>query len=1360
MNQNTLSILLVGNTNNYPLLLAEAFRAMGHDVQLIVTRKELLHRPESKYPAWKEAYPEWIEDYSHLSDDDLLFRTPSVETLLSKLSIRFDLAVLNDVGPALAQYLKGPHISLLTGSDLTYYADYSSVAKRSKLWAADYKRSRKGRETLYGLAAFVAAQRDGIASSELVCFGQRGLIPEGDCILDDLGIGDAQRMMLYLSDTVRLSPVPSRPSDKLRILCGSRVVFRPPQDPAFGAIDSKGTDKLIEGYARYCRQGGQGELRLVRKGPDVEAAVQLIQRLGIQDRVVWLAEMPLSDFYQEMEKADLVCDQMGTSFPGMVTMDAYALGKPVMADFRNEVMIRAFPEPLPGLSVRSSEEVAQMLLRIEKDAFSLSSLGQKSRRYAEEHLSPLAMAEKILDRVLTQTENANDKISLTFQRALQLQAPAADRAGRSPILSGPLCWITEEDIQTLWNNPKLLRLFVAVVRFAETIPGLSKMRSLFNEVRKKGALAGLRYLKKALIRFIHKQRMRLAGLGCMNVPFDKQWPESDRFLFPHTFSGAALTGKPSVCLVTVNLSAGGAERQVAGLAVELKKRGFSVCVRVLRLYGENGHYFDFLKHHNVDVKVPAFPNRRDIQFMKDLGVDFALLRHLPEELRTEALALTLDLLRHPVDIVHCYLDWSCCYGGFAALMSGTPLVRFSWRNVNPSHFEFYREWMPELYRFFHQFPGFSYENNTAHGAADYAGWLGMERSEVQTVPNGLCPEMFVTNSSFQQHVECRDRKDFKAGRPDSPLVVSISRLSEEKRPQDLPVILKKLQAQVPSASLFHIGAGHLESELKKNVRREGLFPERFAGSTGGCFKFLGRRSDVFAVLKAADVFLLTSSHEGMPNAVMEAMYAGLPVVASRVGGVPDLVLDGVTGFLHEPGDTEGMSQSLSRLLLDTSLRDQMGAAGRERILSLYTVERLADTLTDVYHSRIQERIKSVSPAGDPKERFAFGQNWAEFVRRCLSDQRKQSSRERLLASLKLASLEGLTFLDIGCGSGLHSLSAFEAGAAAVISFDYDASSVQTTRYLHQRAGSPSNWTILQGSVLDAEFMRRLPKADIVYSWGVLHHTGNVWRAIENAAIPLARNGIFFIALYSYLCYENASIHGAPSPEKWLIIKRQYNQSSPFKKRLMEAGYALTAGFSRPLWNVPAVARSLYSAAREAWGYHQSRGMDYWTDVRDWLGGWPMEFVKEQECLRFCLDRLSLECLQMVTGEGNTEYVFRHQGSKSYWDTAAARRIFSLRGPFESAGGNCWQAYFPEGFAEGGKGGEVILMENECRLSFSKAPRDAIEKLGAGRYAVYSDRVLFSALDNSNPNSNGRRYALAVTVFDETVLPNHPKPARR
>lgn len=393
-----LSIAIFGNTNNYPLLLAQGLRLLGHNVRLVLNRKELLHRPEARYPDWATACPDWIVDCSNLSDEDIAYETPALDQAIHQLTHNIDLVILNDVGPALAAYLQAPHVVVLTGSDLSYYANFDSLQIRTSMWHPEFKRSLRGRRYLRRMADLVARQRDGILGAEVVCYGQRGLVPSGDQLLDDIGVVDDRRLMLHFSNTIDLQAQPATRNGKLNVLCGSRIVYRPECNPALSAMDFKGTDVLIRGFAEYCQRGGQGELRLPQKGQDLDAARELIKELGIADRIAWLPEMPLVEFYEEMVKADLICDQFGTSFPGMVTTDAYALGRPVMTNLRNEIFGQRFPEPLPGFDAKTPKEIADHLMMMEKDKDVLAEMGLKSRTYAETHLSPESMARQLLSR--------------------------------------------------------------------------------------------------------------------------------------------------------------------------------------------------------------------------------------------------------------------------------------------------------------------------------------------------------------------------------------------------------------------------------------------------------------------------------------------------------------------------------------------------------------------------------------------------------------------------------------------------------------------------------------------------------------------------------------------------------------------------------------------------------------------------------------------------------------------------------------------------------------------------------------------------------------------------------------------------
>jgi len=263
-------------------------------------------------------------------------------------------------------------------------------------------------------------------------------------------------------------------------------------------------------------------------------------------------------------------------------------------------------------------------------------------------------------------------------------------------------------------------------------------------------------------------------------------------------------------------------------------------------------------------------------------------------------------------------------------------------------------------------------------------------------------------------------------------------------------------------------------------------------------------------------------------------------------------------------------------------------------------------------------------------RFGFGRNWQRYAL-LVDEQRIAEAVHSLQVMLACESLQGKSFLDIGSGSGLFSLAAARLGAH-VVSFDYDEQSVACTEALRRKfRPDDRNWAVRRGSVLDADFVASLGKFDVVYSWGVLHHTGAMWQALEHALIPLRPEGLLFIALYN---------EQGISSSLWKCVKRLYCSSRGGRMAIVATCIPVLTAAAAAL----DVARGLNPLARYRGYARKNRGMSVWHDWLDWLGGYPFEVAAPDAIIDFYSKKgLTLQQLKTTHGWGNNEFVFRRWG---------------------------------------------------------------------------------------------------------------------
>lgn len=274
-------------------------------------------------------------------------------------------------------------------------------------------------------------------------------------------------------------------------------------------------------------------------------------------------------------------------------------------------------------------------------------------------------------------------------------------------------------------------------------------------------------------------------------------------------------------------------------------------------------------------------------------------------------------------------------------------------------------------------------------------------------------------------------------------------------------------------------------------------------------------------------------------------------------------------------------------------------------------------------STFQQEIRS-------GERFRFGRNWSRFLK-TVDDDRIAIARQSLEDKLQTSSLAGSRLLDAGCGSGLFSLAARQLGAR-VHSIDFDPESVACARWLRDsHFPEDADWTIEAASVLDRDYLAALGTFDVVYSWGVLHHTGHMGQALDNM-IPLVNvGGRLFISVYN----DQGRIS-----RRWARVKKFYCSLPAWLQPAFTVAWYGPRELRRMLLATVLLRPHKYFRSWEA--YRKRRGMSRWHDYVDWLGGYPFEVARPEDIVqRYWPGGFVLERMKTVGGGlGCNEFVFR------------------------------------------------------------------------------------------------------------------------
>lgn len=410
--------------------------------------------------------------------------------------------------------------------------------------------------------------------------------------------------------------------------------------------------------------------------------------------------------------------------------------------------------------------------------------------------------------------------------------------------------------------------------------------------------------------------------------------------------------KAPALLLTGSLGAGGAERQLVTTAVGLTafsepQRTLSnglmldpvmVMARSLRDRADGAFYLADLQQANLDVR-----SYREVpDFSGDLAASavrpaLPALGFLPWSTAEAIIKLTDHLRSVQPEIVHIWQDGLVYAAGLAALLAGVPRIILSGRSTPPpDRRERYLIEYDIIYRSLLRAPGVRLSVNSRHAAGRYAAWLGIDANRITVIPNGVAAPSPLADTGSQSLYEAFDERTGQG----NLTVGAIMRLDEVKRPLLWIEAAAGIAAKLPDARFILVGDGPYRSRVEKRAQALGI--------ASRCL-FVGRSSCVGYWLTKVDVVLLLSEHEGLPNALIEAQLAGVPVITSPAGGAPETLVPDETGFVTSPTPTPSeVGELLAHLVAQPGRLQAMGLAAKQWATNAFPVSRMLSRTMDLY----------------------------------------------------------------------------------------------------------------------------------------------------------------------------------------------------------------------------------------------------------------------------------------------------------------------------------------------------------------------------------------------------------------------------
>lgn len=395
--------------------------------------------------------------------------------------------------------------------------------------------------------------------------------------------------------------------------------------------------------------------------------------------------------------------------------------------------------------------------------------------------------------------------------------------------------------------------------------------------------------------------------------------------------------RSGILLVTTTLGAGGSERQLVNTALGLRAHS-NERISILCLSPDaasDAFYKPLLAQKDIAVIETA---DRDYELDRDADARLSALWAdvgPSDGIAEAAIRAAAEISRQRPRVVHAWLDFPNIATGFAALLLQVPRIVLSTRSVSPTHFDFLQPYMRPGYRLLAQRPQVAILNNSDAGARDYARWLAIDPKKIDTIHNGV-DQSEIKLASATDVEAYRQKIGIPAG---APVVGSIFRFGEVKRPLLWAEIAAQVARERPEARFLIIGDGPLRDQVREFAERTGFADRLFLP---------GRELNPSIALQTMTCLLLTSRIEGLPNVILEAHAVGVPVVTSRVGGAPEATDHGKCGWVVDGNDPRDYARRIIQVLDDRPWRDNAARLGPELVARRFSLDQMISQTMAVY----------------------------------------------------------------------------------------------------------------------------------------------------------------------------------------------------------------------------------------------------------------------------------------------------------------------------------------------------------------------------------------------------------------------------